>query len=265
MFVFIRTQSIAIALLLLACGMPQAWGQRYLSEFVGSTTLKSSTVTSQLSTNLEFETLDNRRLQGGFSLRNASTTNNDLFSVAGTLAQSGNCNVQVQNATTSGGLNLVEVPFDDTSFALIGNANANIASNRLLSIGKYRGTTAVMRPVADPVLVASPIMVIAVNSQVTGERSTHQFEVKDMFDSLAVTGRVSQTGILNGFNLSLSANSRWTYVVGENGSRFLAMRVKSITDGTSNLVGFSGTYSIFDASGKLLDSGAISGAVSALD
>ncbi len=163
-----------------------AFGQRYLSEFVGTTTLKSSIASVQLSSNLEFDTLDNRRLQGAFSLRNATTSTSDALSVAGTLARSGNCNVQVQNATTSGGLNLVEIPFDDNSFALIGNANANVSSNKVVAVGKYRGTTAVMRPVVDPILLASPIMVIAVNSQVTGERSIHQLEVNDVFDSLSL-------------------------------------------------------------------------------
>lgn len=236
---------------------PTLFAQRYLTEFVGTSTLRSSTSAVQLSTNLAFESLDNRRLDGLVSLSNAIDSTADLFAVQGTLANSGNCNVQLRNASTSGGLNLVEIPFDDNSFALIGNLNANIGDDKLLAVGKYGGTTAVMRPVADPVLVADSIMVIAVSSLVTGERSDHLLTLTEMLDSLSFSGRLTQAGLLIGFNLTVSANTRWTYVVGENGRRFLAMRVNTILNDRGLLEGFSGQYQLYEATGKLLDLGQI--------
>lgn len=251
-------QIFVLHLSMLLCS-PSLFAQRYLTEFVGTSTFRSSTNAVQLSTNLAFDSLDNRRLDGLVSLGNSINSKTDLFAVQGTLANSGNCNVQLRNATTSGGLNLVEIPFDDNSFALIGNSNANINGGSLLAVGKYRGTTAVMRPVADPVLVADSIMVIAVSSLISGQQSLHRLTFTEMLDSLSFSGRLAEAGLLSGFNLTVSANSRWTYIVGENGNLFLAMRVASILDDRGLLDGFSGQFQLYDAGGKLQDFGPIVG------
>ena len=237
-----------------------ALAQRYLSEFVGTSTIKSSVATTQLASKLEFQELANRRLEGTFSVADRLNLASVLFSVNGTLAASGNCNVQLLKTNTSGGLNLVEIPFDDSSFALIGKINLSYNSASLLSAGKYSGTVAVVRPVADAIPIrASNIGVIAVESQLTRNAAVHGLLLTGQDKSMAVTGSLLGAGLLSGFQLTISSSARWTYLAGQNGSRFLVTRASARMNSSNELNGFLGEYGLYDAAGKVLDFGTIAG------
>ena len=244
----------------LAIPSSSVYAQRYLSEFVGTSTLKSSVSTAQVSSQLEFTELVNRRLEGSFSVSDRLQLGSDQFSVSGTLASSGNCNVQLQKTNSSGGLNLVEIPFDDSSFALIGKVNVTYNAPSVLNAGRYTGALAVVRPVADPVPIrTSELGGMVIESDVTKAISSHGLALTSQDSSLAVTGSLLGTGLLANYQVSISSSSRWTYIVGQNGSRFLAARVPTSLTTSGGLDGFVGDYGIYDSSGRLVDFGTIAG------
>lgn len=248
-----------VAIFSILVGPRMVNAQRYLSEFVGSSTLKSTIATAVLPANLVFDVQDNRRVQGVFSIANNTGLSVDSLVANGTLANNGNCNVQLQNTISTGGLNLIEIPFDDQSFALVGKVSVTYGAVSVLSRGKYTGGMAVLLPVAQPILASNAnIAVMVTRSSLTGTTSSHGLEITRMDDTLAVGGRFTNIGDLSGFNFTLSASPRWAYLVGEDGNSFIAIRAPASLTLTGQLAGFRGDYQIVNASGKLLDFGTVS-------
>ncbi len=152
-------------------------------------------------------------------------------------------------------------PFDANSFALIGRVN--VAYNRstaLLRSGRYSGSAAIVQPVADgvPILPAN-LGVVGVQSDLTSSRSTHNLNITRQYSSLAIDGTLGGPGILNAFKVTVTASPRWTYIVGHNENKFLAMRVASFVNANNELDEFAGDYAMYDELGQLIDIGTIAG------
>ncbi len=232
------------------------WAQRYLSEFVGSCTLQSSATTARVTNVLSFTELDNRRVAGSLALVNPLTLGFDQLDVSGTLANSGNCNVQLRSSTLTGALNLIEIPFDAMSFALIGRVSISDGTSNTRASGGYSGGIAVVRPVANPVIIrSSNIGSMMLQSKASGITFFHSLAIARINPSPAIMGGVVGSGPLQGFSFTLSASPSWTYMVGENGTSFVAFRAQSQLNLAGELEGFHGEYMVFNASGKVLDSG----------
>lgn len=258
---FLRCFNIVFGLAICSCFAQPLWAQRYLSEFVGTSALNSATSTANLSARLEFDVQFNRVVDGTFSLGDTLSAANDNFNALGFLLPQDKCNVILQKSGTAGGLRFIEIPFDANSFALIGRVNVTYTrSSAVLRAGRYNGSAAVVQPVADgvPILPENLAQVGAI-SDLTGARATHSFDITRQYSSRAVDGTLSGAGLLSGFKLTISASPRWTYIVGHNDNRFLAMRVASLVNADNELDEFAGDYAMFDERGQLIDLGAIVG------
>ncbi len=90
-------------------------------------------------------------------------------------------------------------------------------------------------------------------------RSRHSLNITRQYASLAIDGNLGDPGLLSGFKVTMTASSRWTYIVGHNDNKFLAMRVASLVNADNELDEFDGDYAMFDERGQLMDTGIIVG------
>ena len=219
MFVTSKSVVLSVALISLAIGVKTANAQRYLSEFVGSTRVVSGLAANfSLDTNLEFVEQQNRRVDGSFFImpyiENDPLRQPQVLSANGTLAASGNCNVKIEASSTSGSLRLVEETFDVNSFALFGSVTINESSNAgALPRGKSVGNVALLRPVADALIISPRDRILSFHSDLTGKVSESVLTIDSMNNGL-VRGLLGLVAA-DAWDVTASASERWFYLVGE--------------------------------------------------
>lgn len=249
----------AMVLIALTAWPVPAGAQRYLSEFVGTISIKDGTSAAipALPSLLDFEILENRQVDGTFSFFNPANLRTANLLAAGTLAASGNCNVQLQSSAATGGLKLAESEFDADSFALLGKVTVTQATtDGALPKGKHAGNLGVLRPVEDALFISTSEkaarLVSALGGVITDDLTISGFDA-----NFTASGRLGRSNDPAGFDITLSSSDRWTYLVGVNRNGFLVARGAAERDGSGAVIAFRGEFQLLDSSSRPIDFGTI--------
>jgi hypothetical protein len=233
--------------------------QRYLTEFVGTTSIKDGTSNAipSLPSFLDFDVLENRQVDGTFSFINPANLRSASMLAAGTLADSGNCNVQLQSSTVSGGLKLAESEFDTASFALLGRVTITQATTGgALPKGKHIGNLGVLRPIEDALFISTRDKTVSIVGNF-GVWNHEDLVISGLDENFTASGRLGRSDDPAGFDVTLSSSDRWTYLVGVNEDGFLVARGAAELDSSGMVTAFRGEFQLLDSSSRLLDFGTI--------
>ncbi len=248
-----------LVLIALAVLPVPSFAQRYLSEFVGTTSIKDGTshLVPSLPSLLNFDILENRQVDGTFSFSNPVNLRSTTLLAAGTLAASGNCNVQLQASTASGGLKLAESEFDAESFALLGKVTLTQATTGgALPKGKHLGNLGVLRPIEDALFISTSDKTARLDGAL-GVVNHEDLVISGFDANRTATGRLGRADDPDGFDVTLSSSDRWTYLVGVNQNGFLVARGAAELDGSGTVTAFQGEFQLLDSASRVLDVGSI--------
>jgi hypothetical protein len=250
---------VIFGVLLSIWAIPQtACAQRYLTEFVGSTRMVSGPATNfDLNSNLEFIEQDNRRVEGFFSyIEQGDPLDPQVLAAQGTLAASGNCNVQLVANSVSGALKLVEQTFDANSFGLFGQVTITQSGNGgVLPAGKSVANLAVLQPVADAEIVSPRNWRVVLRSNQNGVVSEITKELDFVDANQTVHGILGRAGDPAAFDITASASDKWFYMVGTNANGFIKLRGAVEFDEFGTVTGYVGTFELLDSNGRVSDQG----------
>ncbi len=262
-----RTAPIALARILCLCLAPLIMSfpasslsaQRYLTELVGTTRIIDGTSNAipALPSLLNFEVLENRQVDGTFSFVNPANLRSSNLLATGTLAASGNCNVQLQSIAVTGGLKLAESEFDAASFALLGKVTiTEAATGGTLPRGKHVGNLGVLRPIDGALIISTrdkSVRMAGAFAVVNHE----ELVFSGLDTNFTATGRLGRSDDPAGFDVTLSSSDRWTYLVGVNADGFLVARGAAELDNNGVVTAFRGEFQLLDSSSRVLDFGSI--------
>jgi hypothetical protein len=230
-----------------------AWAQRYLSEFVGTSVVAATTGAVTIQTDLRFDTLDSRSLTGAFSFVERDAFGGvevEPFSVSATLAASGTCPARLTGDSTSGHLALDEYNFDTSTFALYGSLDLDGDDGAVsLSTKRLTGPVALLNPPADA------LDILAEKAVFTRGEDEYDVVITDIEENRAARGAATDASGAEAFEVVLSANAKWLYVVLTTSDSVLVGRgaVELDADGAPSAA--KGTFEELSATGKTLDSG----------
>lgn len=235
---------------------PPVHAQRYLSEFVGSTKVVGSAGVVALDTNLSFDLLDRRSLDGAFSFQEVDTLGNvetALFTVSATLAASGQCPARLSGDTT-GKLQLDEYAFDASSFVLYGRFEVDSDPGLVkVGTGKLSGPTAMLNPPVDFLSFAGDSGTLELVGRATD--SSYDLVLDGLDETGSNRGEALDAKGSSAWAVVLSANAKWLYLVATGESSVLMGRGAVSLDASGSASSASGSWEQLTDTGKVLDAG----------